>query len=174
MCPDRDTCAQTTFNNYAHLETRRAAEAGQTCHGHITRRCAKQGGGSFAHLRRSRSRVFPTLGCRLYVAECLRHSDEREFRRNSPTWAETNFASPRGVFVTPPGRNSDNFAPPTRTKCEPANNLRGQGGAKFAEFRPTRKKKKIWWGEMHAGRWTIHDQKSNLAAYASRTISGCL
>jgi hypothetical protein len=27
--------------------------------------------------------------------------------------------------------------------------LRGQGGAKFTEFRPTRKKKKFQWGENH-------------------------
>ena len=53
----------------------------------------------------------------------------------------TNFAPPEESFVPPPGRNSVNFAPPPRANSEPGNDLRERAGAKFAEFRPTRKRK---------------------------------
>ena len=53
--------------------------------------------------------------------------------------------SPRvgGGFVTPPRRNSENFAPPPRTNSQPQADLRGPRGAKFTEFRLTRKKKNV-------------------------------
>jgi hypothetical protein len=55
----------------------------------------------------------------------------------------TNYAPPGESFVPPPGRNSGGFAPPPRANPRPHNDLRGRAGAKLAEFRPTRKKKKI-------------------------------
>jgi hypothetical protein len=55
----------------------------------------------------------------------------------------TNIAPPGGSFATLPVRNSDNFAPQPFTNRQPANDLRGQGGAKCAGFRTTRKRKKI-------------------------------
>jgi hypothetical protein len=61
----------------------------------------------------------------------------------------TNFAPPEGNFAPPPGRNSAHFAPPSNRNWQQSNDLRGQGGAKFTEFRPTRKKKKFQWGENH-------------------------
>jgi len=62
----------------------------------------------------------------------------------------TNNDSRRGDFVTPPRRNSDNFASPPDNNRKPPNNLQQRGEAKFAEFRLTRKKKKIRWGENQA------------------------
>ena len=61
----------------------------------------------------------------------------------------TNFAPPEESFAPPPGRNSVNFAPPPRVNSEPGNDLRERAGAKLAEFRPTRKRKKFCWGEIH-------------------------
>jgi hypothetical protein len=61
----------------------------------------------------------------------------------------TNFASHRGDFVTPPRRNSSNFASLPRANRQPANDLQRAREAKFAEFRLTRKKKKFSWGETH-------------------------
>jgi hypothetical protein len=55
----------------------------------------------------------------------------------------TSFAPPGESFAPPPERNSDNIAPLPLTNAKGANNLRGRGGAKLAEFRSTRKKKNI-------------------------------
>ena len=63
----------------------------------------------------------------------------------------TNFASPGSSFATPPVRNSDGFAPPPRRNVQPANDLRAPRGARFAEFRPTRKKKNFPRGEIQTG-----------------------
>jgi hypothetical protein len=43
-----------------------------------------------------------------------------------------NNASPGESFVTPPRRNSDNFASPPHANREPANDLQQPGEAKFA------------------------------------------
>jgi hypothetical protein len=48
---------------------------------------------------------------------------------------------PKTILHQPPAQNSDNFAPPPHSNRQPANNLRGRGAAKFAEFRSTRKNK---------------------------------
>jgi hypothetical protein len=53
------------------------------------------------------------------------------------------FCPPGNSFAPPPGRNSDNFAPPPRSNRMATNDLRGHGGAKLAEFRTTKKKKKL-------------------------------
>src|SRR5687767_14095618 len=55
----------------------------------------------------------------------------------------TNNAPPGDSFAPPPGRNSGSFAPPPLTNLQPANDLQHRARAKFAEFRPTRKKKKF-------------------------------
>jgi hypothetical protein len=59
----------------------------------------------------------------------------------------TNFAPPGTNFVAPPGRNSNHFAPLPLPNSQPATDLRGQGGAKVAEFRPTKKRKNFQWGK---------------------------
>ena len=81
----------------------------------------------------ARSRVFPILGWRMRVfAAANLRSDKLAYV------AETNNASRRGVFAHPPRRNSDNFASPVHSNWQATNNR----GAKFVEFRLTRKKKK--------------------------------
>ncbi len=54
---------------------------------------------------------------------------------------EMNIAPPEDNFAPPPGRNSHNLAPLPHANRPAANNLRGHGGAKFAEIRPTKKRK---------------------------------
>jgi hypothetical protein len=52
----------------------------------------------------------------------------------NPTSAgQTNNAPPGDNFVPPPGRNFDNFAPPSTNNRQPTNDLRGHVGAKFTE-----------------------------------------
>jgi hypothetical protein len=55
--------------------------------------------------------------------------------------AQTNFAPPGDNIAPPPGRNSANFAPLPHTNCQPANNLRGRGGANWPHFAPPEKRK---------------------------------
>ena len=74
-------------------------------------RCPKVGGGSFGHLTKVRP---------------------RRDRNNAP---------PETTFAPPPGRNLDHFAPPPNSNHQQANTLRVRAGAKFTEFRPTRKRK---------------------------------
>jgi hypothetical protein len=88
-------------------------------------RCAKPIAESFAHLSPRRT------------AETGQASSPKSIAR------QTNNASPGKVFVTPPRRNSDNFASPPLTNLQPANNVQPVREAKFAEFRLTRKKKNI-------------------------------
>jgi hypothetical protein len=50
-----------------------------------------------------------------------------------PNVGQTNNASPGEDFVTPPRRNTDNFASPPHANREPANDLQQPNEAKFAE-----------------------------------------
>jgi hypothetical protein len=53
----------------------------------------------------------------------------------------TNNASPGEGFVACPGRKSDHFASHPQANHLTANDLRVRAGAKFAEFRLTKKRK---------------------------------
>jgi hypothetical protein len=138
MYPERDTCAEPTPNNYAHLSTRRTAEAGQTCHGRITRRCAKPSGGVLRTFDKTREK--PTVAGRF--------EDTRPVhcRARTPLIAPCSSLLKRstsGGFCPTPGAKLSQFRPTTTHKLASHKRLARAAWGEIRRVSPTRKRKNI-------------------------------